>query len=123
MGLGIGNGKGGARKGAGRPKGSKDRRKAAVLEAALAGNETPLAYMMRIFNDPAEPKEMRFRAAKECAPFVHARLAPIAATPVYDQPAEELDDQIADIERWVAEHTRGSERPVTVPRLLTFSKE
>jgi hypothetical protein len=35
--------------------------------------ETPLEFLLRVMNDPAEPTELRCRMAIAAAPYVHAR--------------------------------------------------
>lgn len=44
-----------------------------IKDKAAAANMTPLEYMLKVMNDPAEDKEMRARMAIAAAPFVHAR--------------------------------------------------
>lgn len=47
---------------------------------ALKSGLTPLEYMLGILRDEtADPKD-RFAAAKECAPYVHPRLAAVEHT-------------------------------------------
>lgn len=47
---------------------------------ALKSGLTPLEYMLGILRDvSADPKD-RFAAAKECAPYVHPRLAAVEHT-------------------------------------------
>jgi hypothetical protein len=74
--------RGGYRPGAGRPKGAKKDSKLSkkvggippeVIENAEAENLTPLEYMLKVMNNPMEPKERRDRMAVSAAPFVHAR--------------------------------------------------
>lgn len=73
-------GHGGKRAGSGRKKGSVSeatRKRTEMAEAALTGGITPLEYMLGILRDEfADPKD-RFAAAKECAPYVHPRLAAV----------------------------------------------
>jgi hypothetical protein len=61
----------------GRPKGSRNRRTQALLEAAQVGGELPLDYMLRVMRDPKAPAKRRDEMAKAAAPFLHARLASI----------------------------------------------
>jgi hypothetical protein len=68
---------GGRRKGAGRKKGSLSTRTQAIAAAASAGGVTPLEYMLSILRDETAEKAERFQAAKECAPYIHPRLAAI----------------------------------------------
>jgi hypothetical protein len=73
----------GKRRGAGRPKGSKNKVKArvdemmhrAIASAALAGKKwTPLEWFLFILNDPDTPRRERTEVAKAAAPYLHARL-------------------------------------------------
>jgi hypothetical protein len=50
----------------------------AILEAAAAGGEMPLEYMLRIMRDPREPAARRDEMAKAAAPFLHPRMQPTA---------------------------------------------
>lgn len=77
--------RGGYRPGAGRPKGAKSRRPRNQLNLDIletlpeaivnAGAEKidPLAYMLKVMNDPREDPARRDRMAIAAAPFVHAR--------------------------------------------------
>jgi phage terminase small subunit len=62
---------GGARPGAGRPR--KLKLTEPVAEAPKAESETPLAFMLRVMNDPAADTTLRARMAIAAAPFVHPR--------------------------------------------------
>lgn len=67
--------RGGKRPGAGRPKGSKDKRSSKIEKAArLHGGLTPLAYMLKIMRDPKKPADRRDEMAKASARFVHPAL-------------------------------------------------
>ena len=67
--------RGGARPGAGRPKGSAGKSSAALRERALAsGDETPLDYMLRVMHDTRISKKRRDDMAKAAAPYLHSRL-------------------------------------------------
>jgi len=44
-----------------------------IVDAAAAENMTPLAYMLKVMNDPNEDKNMRARMAAAAAPYVHPR--------------------------------------------------
>jgi hypothetical protein len=74
MGIGRGNGPGGARPGAGRPRGSKNKRRPAQQQAAASGQQLPLEYMLQIMNDRRQPSARRDKMAIACAPYLHARL-------------------------------------------------
>lgn len=80
--------RGGARPGAGRPKGAKSVKTKPkpragqkpkippdIAAEAAAENLDPLAYMLKVMNDPASGPERRDRMAIAAAPFVHIRPA------------------------------------------------
>jgi hypothetical protein len=70
--------RGGKRPGAGRPRGAISKSTRAILEAAAAGGEMPVEYMLRIMRDPREPAARRDDMAKAAAPFLHPRMQPTA---------------------------------------------
>jgi hypothetical protein len=79
-------GRGGSRKGAGRPKGAATKRTREIADRAAAEGITPLEYMLEVMRAPSEhddPKvqiareAMRFEAAKAAAPYMHPRLAAV----------------------------------------------
>ncbi len=55
-----------------KPKSSRGIPADIVAEAA-SENITPLAYMLKVMNDPNEDKNMRARMAAAAAPYVHPR--------------------------------------------------
>ena len=59
----------------GRPRGSRNKRSLANIEAAQSGGEMPLDFMLSLMRDETQPPELRLEAARSAAPFVHARLA------------------------------------------------
>ena len=61
----------------GRPLGSLNKRTRALLEAAQAGGEMPLDFLLRLMRDPRSPIVRRLEAAKAAAPFLHPRLIPV----------------------------------------------
>ena len=84
------SGRGGARKGAGRKKGSATKRTREIADRAAEQGITPLEYMLQVMRtEPSpelEPRDMlqaitmRFEAAKAAAPYIHPRLAAIEHT-------------------------------------------
>jgi len=70
----------------GRPKGSRNKRTQAVLEAAQNGGELPLDYMLGVMRDPNASAKRRDEMAKAAAPFLHARLASIEQRGSVDMP-------------------------------------
>jgi hypothetical protein len=97
--------RGGARPGAGRPKGTGklQRQRQAQVATAESMGLTPLEFMLRIMNDPAEDPTRRDRMAQAAAPYVHAKLAPRAAAPA-EPTAPEKAAAIAFIIRSAAGH-------------------
>ncbi len=72
--------RGGARAGAGRPKGRRNRRTEAQIAAIEAGGITPLAYLLAVMRDESQDPVARLDAAKAAAPYVHSKLAAIDTT-------------------------------------------
>ncbi len=98
--------RGGPRKGAGRKKGSLNRKgiptaktKAEVREAVAASGETPMDYMLRVMRDPTITHERRDRMAGQVAPYVHAKLANVQVTGKDGGPIEYTDarDKLAHL--------------------------
>ena len=69
--------RGGARQGAGRPKGLRNKRTVEMQAAIAAAGETPLDYMLRVMRDPQAEQQRRDAMAKAVAPYVHPQLASI----------------------------------------------
>ena len=57
----------------GRPPGSRNKRTRALLEAAEAGGELPLDYMLRVMRDSKVPDPRRDDMAKSAAPYLHPK--------------------------------------------------
>ena len=70
------NNHGGARPGAGRPKGAKNRPRFESPEQAeqYANAEMPLDYMLAVMRDPLADWKRRDKMAKAAALFVHAKI-------------------------------------------------
>ena len=95
MGIGVGSGRGGARRGSGRPKGVLNRRRPAQFRARDEGQQLPLDYMLKILNDPAQPQARRDRMAVAAAPYLHARLmGNPTAKAAFEMSEEELETVI-----------------------------
>lgn len=87
VGTGNPHAPGGKRAGAGRPKGAVDKgpkgkkEKAAAIEAQIDLAEfsglTPLEFMLNTMRDPKLDIGTRLMAARDAAPYVHARLQAI----------------------------------------------
>lgn len=71
--------RGGARPGGGRPKGARNKKTDAQIAAVAASGLTPLDFMLSILRDPKRGDEERFEAAKQAAPYCHAKLAAVDA--------------------------------------------
>lgn len=71
--------RGGARPGAGRKAGAATQKTREIADKAASEGLTPLEYMLRILRDETREDGERFEAAKQAAPYVHARLAAVQA--------------------------------------------
>jgi hypothetical protein len=71
----------------GRPKGARNKRTSGNLEAAKAGGELPLDYMLRVMRDPKVSNSRRDEMARTAAPYLHPRLAATVAT-VHSSPQQ-----------------------------------
>jgi hypothetical protein len=82
------NGRGGARKNAGRRTGSATKRTREIADKAAEQGLTPLEFMLEIMRTEPSAEiedqrilqsrlELRFEAAKACAPYMHPRLAAV----------------------------------------------
>ncbi len=71
--------RGGARVGAGRPKGSANRR--VQLEPVSPEGETPLGYLLRIMRDGNIDPKRRDALARAALPYCHNRLHPVGDCP------------------------------------------
>ena len=102
MGIGIGAGKGGRRPGAGRPRGSIDKRKRAERRWLVAPEQKlPLDLMLAIINDPNVSEARRDKFIIAAAPYLHPRLASIAMAKA---PFEMTKEEIEQMLRRQAEH-------------------
>lgn len=68
--------RGGARPGAGRPKGAKNKT-TLLREAAAKFGIVPLDYLLSIMVDESQPYELRLYAAKAALPYCHPKLAAV----------------------------------------------
>src|SRR5262245_22610630 len=78
----MANGWGGARPGAGRPKGvgSTRKKRLSVLMHETEGKRSPLQYLVAVLNDPEETPARRMEAAIAATPYLHCRLSPLLVT-------------------------------------------
>ena len=67
-------GRGGARPGAGRKRGSPNKATQARQAAVAASGLTPLDYMLKVMRDPKADTARRDSMATASAPYVHPRL-------------------------------------------------
>ncbi len=108
--------KGGARVGAGRPKGLKTvLTQQAIARAASAGNGLlPLDYLLEIMRDEANDKSMRIDAAKAAAPYIHARQVEHSGHVSQEmwivRAGEQVIDAELDAETWQAQITYDASR-------------
>ena len=65
---------GGARSGAGRPRGSKNPRTIAANKAAraLPYASDPMRWLVTLMNDPRQDLKLRLEAARALLPYLHA---------------------------------------------------
>jgi hypothetical protein len=68
----------------GRPRGSRNKRTRALIEAAEASGETPLQYMLRVMRDRSADAKRRDAMAMAAAPYLHSRLSPLEPKPITD---------------------------------------
>lgn len=73
-------GRGGARKGAGRKKGSPNRKTMQIQQEIERSGLTPLEYMLEVMRDPNEESQKRLSAANMAAPYCHAKLSSVELT-------------------------------------------
>lgn len=78
--------RGGARQGAGRPKGGANKLNEAARAKALATGISPLDYLLGVLRDETKEQAVRIDAAKAAAPYVHARLAAVELSGNDDKP-------------------------------------
>lgn len=70
---------GGARPGAGRPKGGANKLAEEAVERAKEGGELPLDYLLRVMRDVSADEAKRIDCAKAAAPYLHAKRAPVGS--------------------------------------------
>lgn len=98
--------KGGARPGAGRPKGVANKATLARAAEIAATGETPLEYMLRVMRDPGVDHGRRDEMAKAASPYVHARLAAVEHTGrVEHNYVARLPAPVADMTEWQKRYT------------------
>lgn len=63
----------------GRPAGSPNKATATKEAYYAKQGVMPLDYMLQILRNPKEPREARYKAAVDAAPYVHPRLQSVQA--------------------------------------------
>lgn len=86
------NGRGGARKGAGRPAGAATKKTREIADKAASEGLTPLEYMLQIMRDEAEEPRARLNAAISAAPYVHAKLSSVEMHATVSNHEDALDE-------------------------------
>lgn len=91
--------RGGARPGAGRPRGRRSDKTAERLEAIEASGLTPLDFLLGLLRDVEQPMPVRLEAAKNAAQYIHPKLSAIDHTGNLSlrKPDELTDAELADI--------------------------
>lgn len=82
--------RGGKRPGAGRPRGSANRRTREIADRAAEAGMTPLEYMLAVVRDETIDPARRDEMAKAAAPYMHPRLGSnqVAVTQRAETPAD-----------------------------------
>jgi hypothetical protein len=97
--------RGGARPGAGRPRGSRGERGRLLEERvrAAVGDFDPVVFLVEVAADRKRPIELRIDAAKASAPYLAPRLKAVEVTNLVDIDIRELTRKLAvakdDIEK------------------------
>jgi len=88
-------GHGGARPGAGRPRGSVNIRSSEIIKKIEESGMTPLDFLVSVYQDPQASRTERLQAARAAAPFCHARLSNVEmdVTSPGDQDPESMTDE------------------------------
>lgn len=81
------NGRGGARKGAGRKAGAANVKTREIADRCAKEGLTPLEVMLDIMRNTSDER-MRLTAAQSAAPYVHAKLSSIELTGTDGGPVE-----------------------------------
>ena len=92
----MANGRGGARKGAGRKPGTPNTRETAkIVKDLVERGEAPLQYFLSIMTDKDESVERRDWAAAQAAPYCHPRLSAVDQTTTFkDNPLQSILDYV-----------------------------
>lgn len=85
---------GGARPGAGRPRGSVSQRHVDLVASMMDGRRMPLEYLMDVMADPEADEKRRDWAAEKAAAFLHPRPQPVARSIEIELPNTETVEGI-----------------------------
>lgn len=93
----VSSGRGGARPGAGRPKGSHNKRTEEAIAISKEMGVNPVEFLLKAMANESLPMKDRIDCAKAVAPFVAPRLQSIEAHTTtgrksHEELLEELDD-------------------------------
>lgn len=83
---------GGARPGAGRKKGSPNKKTAEIQRVVAESGITPLEYMLSVMRDDNADEHRRLSAATAAAPYVHAKLSQVDMTANVTTHEASIDD-------------------------------
>lgn len=86
--------KGGPRPGAGRPKGSRNKRTQEQEQAVEESGMTPLEYLTSVYRDVTREVSERMEAAKAAAPYVHAKLSSVEMNATHSFSHEDALDEL-----------------------------
>jgi hypothetical protein len=96
---------GGKRRGAGRPKGARNRVKVEAFRAAAATGELPVEYLLRIMRDPDAGWQRQDAAAAAAAPYLHPKLSSIEHSGEIARPTVIRAPSVAaSVDEWQAEY-------------------
>lgn len=87
---------GGARKGAGRKKGSLTKRTQEIVAAAVNEGLTPLEHMLNVLRDPAADDKRRDAMAVAAAQFMHPKLSAVEHSGEMKMSHEQAIDELED---------------------------
>lgn len=103
--------RGGARPGAGRPKGSVSKLSQEVAAEAVKAGITPLDYMLAVMRDKNASQARRDEMAKAVAPYVHPRLSSVESKNEHvHRYVARVPTKQATVDAWQQEHSPEKER-------------
>lgn len=80
----------------GRPKGAINKRSEETYQKAKKGGKLPVDYMLEQMRNSKLDRAVRMQAARDAAPYIHARLQAVAVsgavTMTHEQALDALDD-------------------------------